>query len=107
MARDDLARLYVALVESEAEGIFHGVDNHPIRALEAVTAASRAAGAGGRIERLTLEEGRASLGPVADALVMDQRLVTKRAAEVDWRPRCASYLECVEQAFEEWRKATA
>lgn len=105
--REDLARLYLALVESDAVGVFHGVDNHPVRARDAVAAASRAAGAGGRVERVGLDEARASLGLVADALVLDQRLVTRRAAEVGWSPRCASYLACVERAFAEWRASTA
>ncbi len=96
---DDLAELYLALAESRAEGVFHGVDNSPVRVLEAAAAASRAAGAGGRVKHLSLEEARASLGPVADALVMDQRLVTRRADEVGWRPRCASYLDCADEAF--------
>lgn len=104
---EDLAALYVALAESEADGVFHGVDNAPVRAAEAVSAASRAAGAGGRVERMTLDEARASLGLVADALVMDQRIVTRRADEVGWRPGCASYLDCVEEAFLQWRAASA
>lgn len=105
--REDLARLYLALVESAAVGVFHGVDNHPVRAREATAAASRAAGAGGRVERLELEEARASLGLVADALVLDQRLVTRRAGEVGWAPRCASYIDCVDRAVAEWRASQA
>jgi nucleoside-diphosphate-sugar epimerase len=105
--REDLARLYVALVESDAVGVFHGSDNHPVRARDAVEAASRAAGAGGRVRRLSLEEARASLGQVADAMVLDQRVVTARAAEVGWSVRCESYPACVERAFEEWRALRA
>ena len=99
---EDLARLYVAVAGSDAGGVFHGVDNAPVLAADAVAAASRAAGAGGRVKRLSLEEGRASLGPVADALVMDQQIVTERAEEVGWEPACASYPDCVERAFAEW-----
>jgi nucleoside-diphosphate-sugar epimerase len=101
----DLARLYVALVEADAVGVFHGADNHPIEAREAVAAASRAAGAGGRVRHVPLEEARASLGAVADALTLEQRVVTARAAEVGWAPRCESYVECVDAAFAEWRDA--
>ncbi|HSM37623.1 MAG TPA: NAD-dependent epimerase/dehydratase family protein [Longimicrobiales bacterium] len=103
--REDLARLYLALVESDAVGVFHGADNHPVRARDAVGAASRAAGAGGRVRRLSLEEARASLGQVADAMVLDQRMVTARADEVGWSVRCESYPACVGQAFEEWKAA--
>lgn len=101
----DLARLYRALVESDASGVFHGVDNHPIRAREAVEAASRAAGAEGRVRRVPVAEARRRMGPVADALVLEQRIVTRRAAEVGWEPRTQSYLEGAAAAFEEWRKA--
>ncbi|MEN8375433.1 MAG: NAD-dependent epimerase/dehydratase family protein [Gemmatimonadota bacterium] len=102
----DLGALYVALVESETTGVVHGVDNAPVRALDAATAASVAAGAEGRVRHLTLEQGRASLAAVADALTMDQVMVTERAAEIGWNPGCGSYLACVERAYGEWREAT-
>jgi nucleoside-diphosphate-sugar epimerase len=102
----DLGALYVALVESETTGVVHGVDNAPVRALDAATAASVAAGSEGRVRHLTLEEGRASLGAVADALTMDQIMITERAEEIGWSPRCASYPACVERAYAQWREAT-
>jgi nucleoside-diphosphate-sugar epimerase len=99
--REDLARLYRMIVEARAPGVFHGVDDHPVRLREAARAASMAAGAAGATRRLPLEEARASMGPMADALVMDQWLVARRAADLGWAPERASFVEEAAAAYEE------
>lgn len=103
--REDLARLYRRVLEQAAGGVFHGVDGTPLTAREAVRAASEAAGAGGRITSLPLEEARDKLGPVADALCLDQRLEAARSRALGWEPRHASYRDGAEDAFREWEAA--
>lgn len=102
--RDDLGRLYVAIAESRAGGVFHGVDGTPVQVALAAREASRAAGAGGEVRSVPVEEARESMGAVADALALDQALVTARADEVGWRPDHESYVGSVDTAYAEWRE---
>ena len=53
-------------------------------------AASRSAGADGKIETVPLEEARKTLGPFADALALDQQISGERAKRVlGWSPKAA------------------
>lgn len=105
--RGDLARLYRTVLEQAAGGVFHGVDGTPLPARGAVRAASEAAGAGGRVTGIPLEEARGKLGSVADALCLDQRLEAVRSRALGWKPRFASYLDGADEAFREWDAARA
>lgn len=104
--REDLARLYVLVAERAGGGVFHGVDANPVRVIDAARAASEAAGAGGAVRSLPLERARERLGPVADALALDQKLRARRSAELGWEARRTSFVESAEEAFGEWREAT-
>ena len=101
--REDLAKLYRLVVERRAAGIYHGVDGMPVTVAEVGRAASRAAGAKGVIALVPLAEARRKLGPVADAICMDQALVAPRALALGWTPTCASFPDCAPRAFREWR----
>ncbi|MDX1661286.1 MAG: NAD-dependent epimerase/dehydratase family protein [Gemmatimonadota bacterium] len=101
--RDDLGRLYVAIAENRAGGMFHGVDGMPIKVIDAARAASHAAGADGQVARVPLEEARQELGPVADAVTLDQALVTSRGEEVGWTPTHRSFVTNAATAYEEWQ----
>lgn len=101
--RTDLAELYRAVVERRARGIFHGVDGASPTVAEAAGAASRAAGAGGAIRAIPVDEARAELGPMADALAMDQVVVSARGVEVGWAPRHPPFVADAPNAFREWR----
>lgn len=102
---DDLARLYRLVVEREAAGVFHGVDGTPMRVAEVAAAASRAAGAGGEARGVPVAQAREKLGPVADALCLDQVLEGRRARALGWRPERPSFREGAEAAYREWRQA--
>lgn len=101
--RRDLAELYRLVVERRARGIFHGVDGASPTVAEAAGAASRAAGAGGAVRAIPVEEARKTMGPMADALAMDQVVVSARAAEVGWAPSHPPFVEDAANAFREWR----
>src|SRR5437764_736703 len=71
---DDLADLYLLALEKAPPGtLLLGVSgpSHSVR--DVAAAASRGAGAEGRIRAWPLEEARKKLGPYADALVLDQQ----------------------------------
>jgi nucleoside-diphosphate-sugar epimerase len=100
--RADLAELYRRVVEQRARGIFHGVDGASPTVAEAASAASRAAGKGA-VSVLPLEAARQKMGPMADALALDQVIVSGRGAEVGWTPRHPPFAQAAEDAFREWR----
>lgn len=102
--RGDLARLYRRILEEEAGGVFHGVDDMPVEAREVARAAGRAAGAGGDVRALSREESRALWGEAAEPLRLDQRVSTTRAREVGWRPEHPSFPEAADTAYREWRE---
>jgi nucleoside-diphosphate-sugar epimerase len=101
--RADLAELYRLVVEKRAQGIFHGVDGASPKVAEAAAAASHAAGKGGAVRAIPVEEARKTMGPMADALAMDQVVASTRGAEVGWAPKHPPYVKDAPNAFREWR----
>jgi len=100
--REDLAQLYRLVVERRGWGIFHGVDGVPLVVEEVARAASELAGAAGATQSIPLTQARAQMGDLADALCLDQRVGTRRAGELGWKPRFPSFLEGVHAAMAEW-----
>jgi len=96
---DDLADLYLlALERAPAGSLLLGVSgpSHSVR--DVAAAASRGAGAGGRTTAWPLEEARKTLGPYADALVLDQQATGRRAQEMlGWQPRRPDVLQDIER----------
>ncbi len=102
--RDDNARLYRAVLERAASGLFHAVDGTPLAMIEVARAASEAAGAGGAVRSRPMEEAREEMGPIADALALDQVVTATRSrAELGWAPRYASFREGAKPAYAELR----
>jgi nucleoside-diphosphate-sugar epimerase len=100
--RDDVARLYRAVLEEGASGIFHAVDDAPLTVGEVAAAASRAAGAGGTTRGVPLEQARERFGPMADALCLDQRLAAVRSHELGWQAARSSFVDEATSAHREW-----
>ena len=91
---DDLAELYVAALERGEGGSFYlGVNGDTPTVRELAEAASRAAGLGGAVAPEPREETVARLGPLAEALFLDQQ-VTGAATrqELGWQPAGPSLL---------------
>ncbi|MDW8354455.1 MAG: NAD-dependent epimerase/dehydratase family protein [Bryobacterales bacterium] len=86
---DDLADLYVRALEHAPAGeIFLAAEGPAYKVREVAEAASRAGGADGRVEAWPLEEARRVLGPVADGLVLDQKLGSTKALRLlGWMPK--------------------
>jgi nucleoside-diphosphate-sugar epimerase len=104
---DDLARFYRRVVEHHARGIFHAVDGHAVPLAEAARAASEAAGKGGAIRSIPLEEARKTLGPFADCLAADQVVESRRNADIGWHPEHPSFLGEAAKAYLDWKSAKA
>lgn len=104
---DDLAELYVRLVERAPAGsTFNAVDASQRTQRELAEAASRAAGKGGALSVLPLEKARAQMGAFADALAAEQRLSSEKARnELDWRPRHEDFCAEADALFKAWQAA--
>jgi nucleoside-diphosphate-sugar epimerase len=86
---DDLADLYVLALGAAAGTLLYAAHGPAIRVHDVAEAASRAAGAEGRVELTPIEVARQTMGPLADALALDQQISGERAQRVlGWRPRC-------------------
>ena len=95
---DDLAELYLLALEHAPAGtLLLGVAGPSYPVGHVAAAASRGAGAGGKTQAWPLEEARKTLGPYADALVLDQQASGRRAQELlGWKPGRPDVLQDVE-----------
>ena len=111
----DLADLYRLALESAANGtldpgtVLNAAHGDSVTVREAAEAASYGAGTEGAVRAWPLEEAREELGPVADALVLNQ-VISGEAAKrlLEWRPaapydlltdlRSGSYAHAAQQA---------
>lgn len=96
---EDLADLYVLALEQAEAGTMLMVASGPsMRVLEIAEKASQTAGAGGQTLSWPLTEAQGRLGPLADALVLDQQVSGERARELlQWTPKAPSLIEELEQ----------
>lgn len=104
---DDLAEAYLRAVEAGVAGeTFNLADEACATLGELVRAAGAAAGDGGRgaIVTTSLAEASAQLGPLAEALALDQRLSSQRARRLlGWRPRHAGFVAEAVTYYAAWR----
>jgi len=92
---DDLANLCLRALHQAAPGdVFVAAAGPAFRARDVAEAASRAGGAEGRVQLWPIEEARKELGPLADALALDQKIGSTKAGRVlGWIPKSPSVLE--------------
>jgi len=99
--REDLAELYRLVIERRTLGVVHGVDG----AMPTVQDAARAAGAAvgsGSVHLVPVAEARKTMGPLADALTLDQQIVSSRGKELGWKPIHRPFTEDAVAAAKEW-----
>lgn len=104
--RDDLGDLYarLLLLASDLPGgnLLLAAGDGPHRARDIVEAASRAAGAGGRVETWTLDEALRELGDYTYALALNQHLSNAKARRLlGWNPSAPSVFEELERGWYE------
>lgn len=96
---DDLCDLYVQTLEQAPAGtLLFAASGSTVRVREVAEAASRAGGAIGRTEAWQVEEARQTMGPYADALVLDQQISGTKAMRLfGWTPQAPSLFEELEK----------
>lgn len=104
----DLADLYVKLATHEsASGIFHANDEADESVEDIVGAIANHVTMRPDVRNVPLEEARAKMGMVADALALDQKVRSPRARALGWIPSLHSVAGNVARLFEEFRTAKA
>src|SRR5688572_22927217 len=101
----DLADLYLRAAESSHRAqIFNAVDRSRFTQLDCARAASRAAGAGGKVAHLTPEEGHAAFGPMAECLAFTQHVDASKAVRLlGWQPRHGGFVDGAARYFTSWK----
>ncbi|TLS47351.1 NAD-dependent epimerase/dehydratase family protein [Streptomyces montanus] len=91
---DDIAALYARALKAPAGSQYLGVPGESVRTREVAEALSHAAGISGQIRSVSIEELGQKLGPLAEALFLDQQFATTRAQdELGWIPQHREPLE--------------
>ncbi len=105
--RDDLGELYRLAAERELSGVaLNAVAHHSETVAEMAAAASRAAGAGGKTAVLPEAEARRRFGPLADGLLVNQRVTSERARRLlGWIPRQPSFAAAAARWHAAWKAA--
>ena len=101
----DLGELYLRVaINREASGIFHANDEGDERVNDLVSAIAEQVALRPSVRRVPLEEARKKMGPLADALALDQVIRSPRARALGWSPSLHSVSGNVARLFEEWRR---
>ncbi len=103
--RDDLADLYVRVVEQAPAGhIFNATDGSRLTVRTIAEVLSRAAGCGGKVIPTPLAEARKGMGPYADALALDQQVSGVLAERLlGWEPKHRSLVGEADALFRSYK----
>jgi nucleoside-diphosphate-sugar epimerase len=100
----DLADLYVRVAtRTEASGVFHVNDEADERVNDIVEAIAKQAKTPADVRHVPIEEARTKLGPLADALALNQIVRSPRARAIGWAPTLHSVSRNVARLYEEFR----
>jgi nucleoside-diphosphate-sugar epimerase len=94
---DDLADLYVRLLDAPAGTLLMAASGPAIPVREVAAAVSRVAGLDGKTEPWPFEEARKELGGWVEGLALDQQVSARRAELLfQWRPKAPSVFQELE-----------
>jgi nucleoside-diphosphate-sugar epimerase len=104
----DLADLYVRIAgRDDACGVFHANDEGDERVNDIVAAIAPYVPVRPDVRHVPLEEARAKMGSLAEALSLDQVVRSPRARAIGWSPSLHSVCGNAARLLEEWRTARA
>lgn len=105
--RADLADLYLRLAGSEeASGVYHATDGADERVIDIAEAIAEHMASKPDIRLVPVAEARATMGPYADALALDQRVASPRARALGWTPLLKGVSGSLTRLFEEFRRGS-
>ena len=94
---DDLALMYhLALEKAQAGSLYLAAHGNAVLSKAVAEMVAKMAGVPGKVEWLPAEKAREKMGPVADCLLMDQQVLsTKAARELGWKPSGPGVLQAI------------
>ena len=98
---DDLAELYVRLVEMPAAGVFHAVDGQPCSVRHTIERAAAVCGVSASMEDEAVVASVHEQHTV-DVMKRDVALTSTCARALDWSPRYRNFEEGAAAAYDEW-----
>lgn len=102
----DLADLYLRTATNpEASGIYHANDEGDETVNDIVAALSEHAKTTPSVRHVPLAEAKQKIGPLAEALALDQIVRSPRARAIGWNPSLRSVSGNAARLFEEWRRS--
>lgn len=91
---EDLADLYVRALDAPPGTLLIAANGYPVRLRDLAEAASHAAGAGGSVHTIDIDEAFKTMGPWAQGVILDSRVSGRKARELlGWQPHGRSILE--------------
>jgi nucleoside-diphosphate-sugar epimerase len=101
----DLGDLYLRIAtDRSASGVYHANDEGDERVNDLVSAISEHLSLKPSVRHVPLAEAKKKMGPLADAVVLDQIVRSSRARQLGWSPTLHSVGGNVARLFEEWRR---
>jgi nucleoside-diphosphate-sugar epimerase len=102
--RDDVADLFVRLLaHADIAGIVHATDGSDDTVNDLVEAMATHVTHPPEVRHMSLEQARARMGPLAEALAMDQMVRSPKALAIGWTPSLTSAARNVPRLLEERR----
>ena len=102
----DLADVYALIVISaNASGIYHVNDEGDEQVLDLVESIARYARTHADLRHMPIAEARTKMGPLADALALDQVMRSRRSRALGWTPTLRSIAGNVARLIEEHKSA--
>jgi len=100
--REDLAQLYLLVLEHGVpRGVYHGTDDTAYPVLRLARHVAQAAG-GLQVQPWPLESARLQFGLFADALVMDQHVISPGARALGWTLQHPDFPKEVDRLYDEF-----
>lgn len=101
----DLGELFLRVaMAADASGIYHANDEGDERVNDLVAAIAAQVPVKPSVRHMPLAEAQQKLGPIADALVLNQIVRGPRARALGWSPCLHSVSGNAARLFEEWRR---
>lgn len=102
---DDLADAYVRIAEAAPAGeIFNISDRSRWTVGDMVQAVARATNFRGDINFVPVEEAAEEMGPMAEALAVDQHIDSRKAVNLlGWQPNHGGFVDEVETFYQSWK----
>lgn len=104
---DDLADAYVRIAEAAPAGeVFNISDRSRWTVRDMVQAVARATDFKGDINFVPVEEAAQEMGPMAEALAVDQHIDSRKAVNLlGWQPNHGGFVDEVETFYQSWKSS--